>query len=93
MNEPLLVVYGVVVGAIIMLAVGLAVFDGEREVEVPIIICPPMIDAADAVILHYPPDGGPEPTKLDWEFAEACGFKTIKGPAPVVPPPPEEGGA
>ena len=65
----------------------------EVEIEVPTIICPPMMDAADAIILHYPTGQGPEPTELDYEFAEVCGFTTIRGPVEVVPPPPEEGGA
>ena len=80
-------------GVMLGLVIGILIAPKEKET----IICPPFMDKAQQEIqridVWYELEHGPEYTELDYEFAKACGFETIKSPLEIQPPAPEEGGA
>ena len=87
---------GFMVGLLVVGFIALAVQGEPHEVEVdvPTIICPPMIEASNGIRLYFGDIWPfPEPGPLDWEFAQACGFDTWEDPVKIIPVPPEEGGA
>jgi len=88
---------GFLFGLLVAGYIALAMQGEPRGIEVPTIMCPPMIEASTGIRLFFGAEEGqlviPEPGPLDWEFAEACGFTTWEDPVKIVPPPPEEGGA
>ena len=82
---------GWLLGFLVGMGAAMVIFAGNntREMEVPTIICPPILEAALTVDMTATYQGmPPDMTDLDWEFAELCGLEWGE---PYYEEPPESG--